>query len=301
MTFREALRQAFIAFLRKTFGLWERLGFHVTPVHYFQPIPDTRRLDPGTWKRRTEAVGVDFRVEEQIELLSTIAERLGAEVRALPRERTADPLQFHLGNGAFEAVDAELLYGMVRLLKPRRLVEVGSGSSTLLAAQAARKNAAEGSPCDLVAIEPYPSRLLAAGVPGVKLRPVEVQAVPLSDFEALGEGDILFIDSTHVLAIGGDVKYELLEILPRLRPGVSVHLHDIFIPAEYPEAWVKDFRWFWNEQYAVQAFLAFNDAFRVTWSSAYMHLERPELLERAFPSYDRTATSPGSLWLRRVR
>jgi predicted O-methyltransferase YrrM len=301
VTFRELLQLALIYFLRKTFGLWELLGIHVTPVHYFQPIPNMRRLDERTWDRRTAAVGIDFRDEAQRAVLAEVRACCEAEYRALPVARTADPTQFAFDNNAFGPVDAEILYGMVRLLKPPRMIEVGSGNSTLLAAQAARANAAAGAQCDFVAIEPYPSRVIAAGVPGVKLRAVEVQSVPLEEFTALGAGDILFIDSTHVVQMGSDVVYDLLEILPRLRPGVYVHLHDIFVPAEYPRRWAKDFRWFWNEQYAVQAFLAFNSAFEVVWSSAHMHLEHPDLLEAAFASYDRKGSSPGSLWLRRVR
>jgi hypothetical protein len=152
-----------------------------------------------------------------------------------------------------------------------------------------------------VAIEPYPNAVLSAGVPGVQLRAVPLEAVPLQDFAALGENDILFIDSTHVLRIGGDVQYEILELLPRLRPGVNVHVHDIFLPAEYPRRWVMEHRRFWTEQYVLQAFLAFNDAFRITWGSGFMHLRHPDLLAEAFPSYRRPEIGPGSLWMRRVR
>ena len=113
--------------------------------------------------------------------------------------------------------------------------------------------------------------------------------------------DILFIDSSHVLRIGGDVQYEYLEILPRLARGVIVHSHDIFLPAEYPRHWVLEEHKFWTEQYLLQAFLAFNDSFEVLWAGSYMHLKHPEKLEEAFSSYKRERTLPGSFWMRKVK
>src|SRR5262249_34545280 len=156
------------------------------------------------------------------------------EYDALPRTRTAVPHQYYLQNGRFEGVDAEVFYSMIRHFKPQRLIEIGSGYSTFLAAQAVLKNEAEtGHRCDLGAIEPYPGPVLRQGFPGLsRLVARGVQEVPLSEFEALGENDIVFIDSSHVLKTGSDVQYEFLEILPRLRPGVLVHVHDIFLPAE---------------------------------------------------------------------
>ena len=116
----------------------------------------------------------------------------------------------------------------------------------------------------------------------------------------LARNDILFIDSSHVVRIGGDVLYELLEILPQLAVGVVVHLHDIFMPAEYPKNWVLKNKRFWSEQYLLQAFLAFNKDFEVLWGSSYMHLMHPEMLEAAFPSYRRDRWWPASFWIRRV-
>ena len=141
---------------------------------------------------------------------------------------------------------------------------------------------------------------MASGVPGLaRLVQRPIQEVPLADFVALEESDILFIDSTHVVAIGSDVVYECLEILPRLPPGVLVHFHDIFLPNEYPREWIERDRWFWNEQYLVQAFLAFNSKFEVVWGSAFMEARHPEALDVSFNS--RVAGQQGgSLWLRRL-
>ncbi len=286
--------------LRRNFYFWQSLGIHVTRVHFYHPIPDTRRLPPSLWEHRSEMVGVDMREAEQIRLLDAFRERYAGEYGVLPRGPTADPLQFYFGNDTFPEVDAEILYCMIRHFKPKRLIEIGSGQSTLLAAQAARLNAVEGHPCRITAIEPYPSAVLRGGVPGVELQAVELQSVPLSPFKDLEENDIVFIDSSHVLRIGGDVQHEYLEILPRLPRGVFVHVHDVFLPKNYPRDWIMKDRRFWNEQYLLQAFLMFNRAFQVEWAAAYMHLRHPDLLQQAFPSYHPARCSPGSFWIRRT-
>ena len=207
---------------------------------------------------------------------------------------------YYLGNAAFEAVDAEMLFGLIRLLKPRRVYEIGSGFSTLLAADALRRNRADGHSCRFIAIEPYPSAELEAELPrDVELWRVPVQEVPLDEFESLCQGDILFVDSSHVCKIGSDVQFEFLEVLPRIRPGVVVHIHDIFMPVEYPKQWVLDWHRFWNEQYLLQTFLSFNAAFEVLWAGQWMHINHPDLLMKAFPSY-RAGVSPGSFWFRRT-
>jgi hypothetical protein len=103
-----------------------------------------------------------------------------------------------------------------------------------------------------------------------------------------------------VLRTGGDVQYEFLEILPNLRPGVIVHVHDIFLPAEYPKRIIMKQCRFFSEQYLLQAFLAFNSNFEVLWASSFMHLNHPDLLEKAFSSYTRESRWPGSFWIRRT-
>ncbi|HVF56474.1 MAG TPA: class I SAM-dependent methyltransferase [Pyrinomonadaceae bacterium] len=291
------------SFLRRSFPLWQRLGVHVVPNHFYQPIPDTRTLREDLWRNRSELGGINFNDGRQTELLALFRERYAAEYENFPREKTSAPQQYYTNNGAFESVDGEILYCMIRHFKPRRIFEIGSGNSTYLSAQAALKNTEEdGRECRLTAFEPYPNEVLRAGFPGLsELVERKVQDVPAEKFEELEAGDILFIDSSHVLKIGSDVQYEYLEILPRLRPGVIVHVHDIFLPAEYPREWVLDSYTFWNEQYLLQAFLAFNESFEVLWAGSYMHLVHPDKLEAAFVSYDRAKNWPGSFWMRRVK
>jgi predicted O-methyltransferase YrrM len=284
------------------FPLWERHGYHVTPIHYYEPIPDTRELNPNLWLKHSKLAGINLNEKGQLGLLNEFVTEYKEEYERFPRTPTSDPYQYYVDNGLFESVDGEILYCMVRHFKPHRIFEIGSGYTTLLSAQAIIKNMEEADHnCDLIAIEPYPREILVQGFPGLKaLEIAKVQDLPLSRFNDLRENDILFIDSSHVVKINNDVCYEFLEILPRIRKGVLVHIHDIFLPAEYPMGWIlKEFR-FWAEQYLLQAFLIYNNCFEVLWAGSFMHLNHPDKLESAFNSYSRNTRWPGSFWIRRT-
>jgi hypothetical protein len=282
----------------KYFELWQSHGVHVLPSDGYEPIPDTRVLPLSLWNRITDLPGVDMREEQQKQLLADIAANFKHEYTAIAQGASTQDFRYYLGNGAFEAVDAEMLFALIRLLKPRRMYEIGSGFSTVLATDALRRNRVEKHSCRFVVIDPYACPQLEAALPSdVELWRVPVQEVSLDEFESLCENDILFIDSTHVCKIGSDVQFLFLEVLPRVRPGVVVHVHDIFIPLEYPKEWVIDCRRFWNEQYLLQTFLSFNATFEVLWAGHWMHIKHPDLLMEAFPSYK--AAGPGSFWFRR--
>lgn len=275
------------SFARRTFSIWETVGLHVMPVHFYEPIPHTRSLDDAVWDPSTELPGINMNDSFQVDFLHQLSAVYQKAWVALARNGTSEAGRFFLGNGYFDSVDAEILYGIVRRFKPRRIYEIGSGFSTLLTAQAIQDNQEEDSSftCEFVAIDPFPRTFLQEGIGGVSVLPKRVQDIPISTFAKLECNDILFIDSSHVLAIGSDVRYEYLEILPRLKPGVLIHFHDIFFPAEYPKKWVLNFHRFWNEQYLLQAFLTFNTEFEVLWAGNYMHLNHPDLLASAIPSY----------------
>lgn len=302
------IRQAYAAVRKKVyvaaFPVLQRWGLHISSTHYAHPIPDTARLKEDLWKTASDLVGIDMDPAGQQRLLAGFAAAYRDEYERFPLTRTADPLRYFSGNDQFSAVDGEMLYCMVRHFKPRRIFEIGSGFSTMLAAEALRANARDGGASgELVVCDPYPGETVGRGLPGVtKLIRRPVQDVPREEFLSLRDRDILFIDSSHVACAGSDVQYEILEILPRLPAGVIVHVHDIFFPGEYPREWVtRDFI-FLNEQYLLQAFLTFNREYEVLWAGAYMHRYHPALLAAAFPSYrsQRGTVGPGSFWMRRI-
>jgi hypothetical protein len=149
----------------KYFELWQSHGFHVLPSDYSQPIPDTRVLPLSLWNSVSDLPGLDIREEQQKQLLAQIVSKFKDEYTTMPYGASTEEFHYYLGNVSFEAVDAEILFGLIRILKPRRMYEVGSGFSTLLAADALRRNRADGYSCRFTAIEPYPSRELQAKLP----------------------------------------------------------------------------------------------------------------------------------------
>jgi predicted O-methyltransferase YrrM len=278
---------------RERFSFFERHGLHVVRASYDSPIPDTRLLADNRWLARSDMVGVDVSPTRQLALLSDLAAGWRAEYAAFPL--TENGTGFHLLNGSFGPVDAELLYAILRFKKPKHVIEVGSGNSTRVISKALARNAAEGRPADFVTIDP--------ATPPVETRHTQarVETLPLETFSNLGDGDVLFIDSPHVVTLGGAVAYLFLEVLPRVAPGVWIHVHDIFLPAAYPREWVtRDYR-FYNEQLLLQSFLAFNSAFEVEIMASYLHLTHPTELAAAIPSYDPRRDAPGSFWMRRAR
>ncbi|HTY19382.1 MAG TPA: class I SAM-dependent methyltransferase [Myxococcota bacterium] len=284
---------------RRHFNEWQRNGFSLLPNHYYSPVPDVHGLGDALG-RRTSLPGVDLRTEAQLELLRKVCPLYAGEYAAFPDGPTGVPGQFHFANGAFERVDAEMLHLMVRHHRPARMIEVGSGYSTLVSAAACERNARDGHPCRFVAIEPQPNDLFLRPIAGLQeLLRATLQEVGTAPFEELGEGDILFIDSSHVLKTGSDVQLLYLEVLPRLRPGVVVHVHDVFLPGEYPADWIRNEHVFWNEQYLLQAFLAFNSAFEVLLAASFLHLEHPDVLVEVFPGYSPRKHRPGSFWMQR--
>ena len=289
---------------QEIFPVWERHGFHVTPVHFYQPIPDIESLPETLWDRPSELLGIDMNDSVQLDLLTKHFPGFRSEYERIPIQPTGERGSFHLDNRLFGGTDALVAYCMVRQFQPQLIIEIGSGLSSVLLAQAAARN--DGS--DLICIEPFPREFVRKGFPGLRsLIEKKVQDIDLEFFSQLESSDLLFIDSSHAVKIGGDVNYLFLEVLPRLKPGVIVHVHDIFLPFEYRRDWVMDEFRFWSEQYLLQAFLTFNSEFEVLIVNSYMAHGYLGDLKAAFPSLENLkATVPnsvrwggGSFWMRR--
>jgi hypothetical protein len=283
------------------FKALQNMGIHVVPNHFYEPVPDTRNIPEGFWNAPSDLAGLDMREGTQLNLLQEFCGKYKPEYEQLQNSAAAGANGFSFANKSFGPVDAEILYCMIRHFNPRTVVEIGSGNSTLVSSMAILKNGQEsGATAKLIAIEPYPNAVLEKGFPGLtRLIKAPVQSVPLTEFEALEENDILFIDSSHVLKEGSDVQFEFLQIVPRLKRGTIVHFHDIFLPFPYPRSWVVDELRFWNEQYLLQALLAFNHSFEVLWAGNYLNHRHPQALQQAFPSWT-SETAPGSFWIRRT-
>lgn len=289
----------------KCHAAFYRLGYHLLAKHFYLPIPDdTDELD-NFWVESSALVGVDMNDTAGIEIMEKFAPRYLPEFRTMfPIEGPLKPPGFYLINGGYMAIDAHVYYCLIRHHKPSRIVEIGNGNSTLLAIAASKKNEEEtGQRPKLTSIDPYPWSIFRQGYAGLDdLIVKRVQDVPLSLFEQLEAGDILFIDSSHVIRSGNDVHYEYLEILPRLKPGVLVHVHDISLPKPYPKVYY-DNHLYWNEQYLLQAFLLFNDRFEVIWPGNYLMLKYPERMLAVFPEFQRMRqdypmSEPTAFWMR---
>jgi predicted O-methyltransferase YrrM len=277
---------------------FRRAGFDLLRRHYYSPIPDLTSLPPDVWTRESELPGVRFDAAAGLdfvkrELVAHVAEY------APPRVPTGNPRDFYLENGLYESGDAELLYAMIRRFAPERVIELGSGMSTLVIADALARREATGEGSHIVC-DPYPRAELRAVIERVaELRSVSATEIPLAEFSDLQAGDVLFVDTTHTVKVGSEVNRIVLEVLPSLAPGVIVHVHDIYLPWEYPREFMEERNFFWNEQYLLQAFLAFNEEFEVLFGAHALARRFPGDLAELLPS-GAPGPHPSALWLRRT-
>lgn len=273
-------------------------GFDVELRHFYSPIPRMEELPESLWQQPSEMPGVEqLDVERQLEYVESELSPAIAEFRPA-RGPTGRRYEFFLDNGLFQGGDADLLWGIIRRHRPRRVLELGAGFSTLVSAAACARNARDGHPATFVACDPYAVAPLEPIAGLTELRPVNAEDLPLSELTSLAENDILFVDSSHTVRIGGDVTHILLEVLPRLAPGVVVHLHDVFLPWHYPREWIEHNRWYWAEQYLLQALLAGSRDWEVLVAAyAAFRADAPRL-RRAIPNID-PVHPPLSFWMRR--
>jgi len=272
---------------------------------YYSPLPPLDRLKENfeRWNRPSALAGIEYDLEAMKAELQVLLSRYHEEFSAFP---PFAELRKKFGPG-YTRLDALTLYSMIRQLKPKRYIEVGSGLSTYYCSLAAEKNAGEGRSLQMTCIEPHPYEKLYS-LPGVQVVPKEVQDVELSFFQQLEAGDVLFIDSTHVLNIDGDVPYLYLEVLPSLKVGVTIHIHDVPFPYNIPyppKLWLFGQTWpmFWNEAMVLQAFLCFNKQFKITMSLPLIrHFDEP-FLKQVVPNYETVEQNPNtfsSIWLKRI-
>lgn len=293
---------------RRLTGLASRAGWHLVPKrefdivssNYYSPIPALGAIPETVWARRSPLHGIELDAERSFAFAERHLSPYVAEWSP-PAEGRFDEPKFFLRNRTFQDVDADLLYATVRHAKPKRIVELGSGFSTLVMAEAVTANAREGSTGTLVAYDPHPRPSVAGfSIPGLSdQHALRAQDVPAEVFAQLGPGDILFVDTTHTVKLDGDVNRIVLDVLPTLRSGVLVHFHDVWLPWEYHRHLLVALGHYWTEQYLVQAFLSENRGYEVLLPVQAMVRHDPKRIARLVPRYD-PAHHPSSFWIRRV-
>ncbi len=279
--------------LPQTKKMLGKIGVFPIRNHYYEPMIAFNFARPLSQERPLP--GISLNLEEQKKFLNALRYSDG-----LVRFLNENPNAFDWNNLNFQSGDAEMWFNVVRHFKPKRLIEIGSGYSTILAIEALKQNKQDDPTyqCHHRCIEPFEMKWLEQTPVDVVRKKVE--EVDVSLFEELEENDILFIDSSHMIRPQGDVLFEYLEVLPVLKKGVVVHIHDIFTPRDYPEKWVVDEVRFWNEQYLLEAFLTTNAEWKILAAVNYLKHNAFEELKKVCP-FLTAEREPGSFYIQKVK
>jgi hypothetical protein len=286
----------------------DRAGVHVLPKHYYTPVADRAwlRSHPSKWRR---ALSLEWDYDAQLAWLRDVCRKHYGEVAGFRAYRELVAQGFGPGYGL---VESQVLHCLVRSQAPARIVEIGGGVTSAIMARAARMNAEEGRPGSrITTVEPSPWLPLLA-VEGIELLRITGQDAPRELFDELGNGDVLFIDSSHAVKTGSEVQRLYLEIVPGLAEGVTIHVHDIYLPYAY-SPWVLHDYFDPQETALVAALLQGNDRLEVLCCESALHHKRPAQLAEILGDYhpqpmrdglsepDAGGHFPSSLWLRTVR
>lgn len=292
--FRFIRREGIRSFPRSK-NILMKLGVFPIINHYYEPQFDNREPKYPFSQDRI-LPGIDWNIDGQLALIDRFT--FSEELRDIP-ETKPDTVEFYMNNGAFESGDAEYWYQLIRLIQPKRIYEIGSGNSTLMALKALRRNRETnpGYNCMHVCIEPYEMPWLEQiDVTVIRRR---VEDIDMDFFSELNENDVLFIDSSHIIRPQGDVLFEYLSLLPSLKKGVVVHVHDIFSPKDYPEKWLEGEVKFWNEQYLLEAFLSHNMSWKIIGALNYLKHNHYDQMKSIAP-FITPSREPGSFYIQKI-
>jgi hypothetical protein len=285
--------------LRPSFSgrIFSAIGVLPIVDHFYEPLVSPKKHLKTPLSDDRELPGVNLNPEGQLSLLAQF--NYNEELQKIPLHK-GNELEYYYVNNVFEEGDAEFLYNIIRHFKPAKIIEIGSGMSTLLTQKALSQNKTENAAynCKHICIEPYGHPWLEKL--DAKIIRSKVEDVDIAFFQQLQANDILFIDSSHIIRPQGDVMFEYLNILPLLNKGVLVHIHDIFTPKDYPSKWVETFHLLWNEQYMLEAFLTLNESFEVIGALNFLRHHHRDVLGAKCPVFNAKKDSdPGSFWMRR--
>jgi tetratricopeptide (TPR) repeat protein len=298
----ENLRQHLQALLDEVgFRRLQKIGFHLQANDYYSPLNDCKFLEENLdlWtKPNPEPVCINWRRAAQLTLAGDLSPFI-AELCDVPTQPPADQSAYGWKNNFWENADALVQYSLVRHFRPTRYVEIGCGWSSLMLKRALARNATDGAPCAVTLIEPYPNENLFRHFPPDWT--IHLQMIQRADpaiFESLEAGDVLFYDGSHCSKVASDVNWFFFEVLPRVKPGVIIHLHDISLPQEYPHPWIFDRGQTWNEQYVLQAFLMHNPAYEVLIANRYLFMHHAAELKPLYHNLQPVFGS--SFWMHKV-
>ena len=275
-------------------------GYFIRKIHYYEPLPDFSQIELKQFSKKTDFRHINFNWEIQLKYLEKL-EKYGQEIQCLSSSNNDNMFDFY--NDTYRELDAAIYYAIIREIKPIKVIEIGSGKSTIIANIGLMKNKEEGSKGNLICIEPYPPKyLIDACQLDVEIIQSTLENIDLEFFDKLQAGDILFIDSTHTVKFNSDCVKEILNILPRLPKGVFVHIHDIFFPYDYPPQWIIEERRAWNEQYLLEAFLAYNSSFEIILANNWLTIDYPEKVAKIWTNLlnSKNTHSAGGFWIRKV-
>ena len=266
--------------------------------HYYSPLPERREMLTqlvAANADRTEPPDIDFNRPKQFELLTAFQ----ALYRDLPfPEEKNDDCRYYYNQLVFCYADAIFLYSFLRHFQPKRIIEVGSGFSSAVILDTVEKFFPKQP--EITFIDPEPERfqeVVKSYRENVPIITKKVQDISIATFDALTAGDLLFIDSSHVVKCGSDLQFLMFEVMPRLPAGTFVHFHDIFYPFEYPVEWLLNGR-YWNEIYFIRAFLSFNSAWEIVFFNSYVAATFEKFLSANMPLC--LKSTGGSLYLRKT-
>ena len=283
------------AALPATTSRLKKIGVFPIRNHYYEPLFDDTQLESPLDANR-ELPGLDLNTAGQLAFLKTL-DRASELIELDIDKQSGDANRFHINNGSFESGDAEYLYQIIRAAKPSTIIEIGSGNSTKIASLALKKNKSEtNKPARHICVEPYEMPWLD-GFSDIQVVRNRVEKCDFDWARELHSGDILFVDSSHVIRPQGDVLKEFLDIFPRLNSGVYIHIHDIFTPKDYPRSWVVDDVRFWNEQYLLEALLSNTDRYEIIGALNYLKHNHYDALKAACP-FLTPQREPGSFYMR---
>jgi hypothetical protein len=282
----------------------KRYNLFVPPTHYYSPLPDIQKLldTVPSWYKPGCFEGIDWNLDKQKSFLK----KCGNYQKELSSLFSFNEITRNGYGAGYGEVEAHLLFGAIRHLKPKKVIEIGAGVSTYFTLSALKKNGQDsGIKGDMICVEPYPSDKIKdlAKKQDIRLEALEAEKLDPGFFNCLESGDILFIDTSHVLKVANDIAYIYSEILPRLAKGVIIHIHDIMFPYPTCPPFHPLFKLslLWNESLLMKAFLMFNPCFEILCCQSYLHEYHPQVLKENLPVYDPQKHFPASLWIHRTK